>query len=447
MTNSDTLDSGQGKNPKAMLRALDSRNFQLYFAGQLVSLIGTWMQMVAMQWLVYRLTDSALMLGLIGFTNSVPTLLLSPIAGVVADRWNRRTVQIVTQALSMLQAFLLAFLVWSKSAQVWQVVPLSLFLGVVNSFDAPARQAFIIDLVERKEDLNNAIAINSIMFNCARLVGPTVAGFMIAATGEAGCFFLNGVSFLAVIVALLLMHMAPSKPRTRESHLWQELQEGAKYSFGFLPVRTLLLFLALTSVMSMPLQTLLPVIVEDVFHGGSALLGFIMAASGFGSLLGGVYLARRTDILGLEKRIAVAVGMYGVAVIVLAFTHALWVFLPLAMLAGLGLMIQGGSSNMLVQTLVEDDMRGRVMAFYTMCFMGMMPIGSLIAGALADRIGTPNTFIVSGVTCAAGAVWFAGQLGAWREHAHPVYARRGLMGDKRMSESPEVLCVQEGKGE
>ena len=427
MAQASSAPSGEGRTPR-ILRSLNSRNFRLYFSGQLVSLVGTWMQMIAMQWLVYRLTDSALMLGIIGFAAQIPTFLLAPVAGVAADRWNRRDVQLVTQTLAMLQAFVLALLVWTSRAAVWQIVVLSLLLGVVNAFDAPARQAFAVELVERREDLTNAIAINSIMFNMARLIGPAMAGLSIAVIGEGGCFFLNGVSFLAVIVAMLMMRLQPSKPRTREAKLWEELKEGANSAFGFVPIRLLLLFLALTSVMTMPLQTLMPVIAKDILGGGSAMLGFLVAASGIGSLLAGVYLAQRTDVLGLEKRIATTVLLCSISIVAMAFVRSIWLALPLAIVAGFGIMIQGASSNTLVQTLVEDHMRGRVMAFFTMAFMGMMPFGSLLGGALGGRIGVPRTLIVCGTACGLGAIWFASRLDVWRQHAHPVYERKGMLG-------------------
>jgi MFS family permease len=417
-----------------MLRALRSRNFRLYFGGQLVSLVGTWMQMVAMSWLVYRLTDSAAMLGYIGFLSQIPTFVLAPLAGVVADRWNRRSMMVVTQTLAMLQAFLLAFLVWSGAAAVWQIIPLSLLLGVINAFDAPVRQAFTVDLVDRKEDMVNAIAVSSIMFNGARLIGPTVAGLSIAVIGEAGCFFLNGVSFLAVIVALFMMRLAPPKVRTRESQLMQDLKEGASYTLRSIPIRILLLFLALMSVVSMPLQTLMPVMTKQVLHGSAAMLGFLVGAAGVGSLIGGLYLAQRRDVLGLEKRIAFSAGLFGVAAVALGFTRSVWIALPLAVVAGLGLMVQSGSSTTLVQILVEDDKRGRVMSFHTMAFMGMMPFGSLLGGVLGDRIGAPATVLLSGVICLAGTLAFARQLDTWRQHAHPVYERIGVMGQDGTSD-------------
>ena len=426
MTSSEGGGAERGGAPR-ILRSLSSRNFRLYFGGQLVSLVGTWMQMIAMSWLVYRLTNSALWLGIIGFAGQVPTFVLAPVAGVAADRWNRRNIQLVTQTLSMLQAFLLAFLVWSDRAAVWQIVAMGLLLGIVNAFDAPARQAFVIDLVDRREDMTNAIAVNSIMFNMARLLGPGIAGLSIAIIGEAGCFFLNGVSFLAVIVAMLMMRLVPRKPVSRESRLWQELKDGAAYAFGFVPIRILLLFLALTSVMSMPLQTLMPVMAKEVLHAGPAMLGFLVAASGVGSLVGGIYLAQRRDVLGLERKIALAVGAYGAAIVLLAFTRRVWVAFPLAGVAGLGMMVQMASSNTLVQTLVDDHMRGRVMSFFTMSFMGMMPFGSLMGGALAGRIGAPRTLLFSGAVCLAGTVWFASRLDIWREHAHPVYEKKGMM--------------------
>ena len=409
------------------MRALQSRNYRLFFGGQSLSLIGTWMQQVAMSWLVYRLTGSSLLLGVVAFAGQVPSFLLAPVAGVLADRWNKHRVLLWTQSLSMLQAAVLTALVFTEQVQVWHIVSLSLVLGTVNAFDIPARQSFLIEMIEKREDLGNAIALNSSMVNGTRLIGPSVAGIVIAAFGEGVCFLLNAASFLAVIAALAAMHVNVKAAQTVRTSVLHELREGLTYAYNFPPIRSILLLLALVSLMGVPYTVLLPVFARDVLHGGAHTFGFLMAAAGLGAFVSAILLASRRSVVGLGRIIPLASGLFGIAIVAFSLSRSLWLSLPLLFLAGLGMMAQIASSNTILQTVVDDDKRGRVMSLFTMSFMGMAPFGSLLAGALAGRIGVTATMVLGGSLCCAGALVFARNLRSLREHILPLYRQKGII--------------------
>ncbi len=410
-------------------RALGSRNYRLFFAGQGISLIGTWMQQIAMIWLVYRLTHSALLLGVVGFAGQIPTFLVAPFAGVLADRWNRHRTIVVTQTLSLLQAATLAILVLTETAEVWHLVVLAVILGTINAFDMPARQSFIVQMIERKKDLANAIALNSAMVTATRLIGPSIAGILIGAFGEGICFLVNAISYVAVIAALLAMRVAPPPARPANGRMIDGLREGFAYVAGFAPVRDILLLLALIGFMGMPFHILMPVFAKDVLGGGAHTLGFLMGATGLGSLVGAVYLAMRKSIRGFGRIITAAAMVFGVGLIAFSLSHVVWLSMILAFVAGLGMMAQMACSNTVIQTIVDDDKRGRVMSLFTMAFIGMAPFGSLFAGALASRIGAPLTLAIGGGVCVAGGIVFASRLKAMREVLHPIYRKMGIIPD------------------
>jgi MFS family permease len=413
---------------KFMLRALAYRNYRLFFAGQVVSLVGTWITMTATNWLVYRLTGSALLLGVIGFAGQFPAFLFGPLAGILVDRWDRHRLLVGTQTISMLQSFILAFLTLTGRITIGSIVALSIVQGIVNAFDMPARQAFLLTMVENKNDLGNAIALNSSMVNVARLVGPSIAGVVIAATGEGWCFLIDGVSYVAVIVALLLMKVARRAvaPSARGGALHQ-FREGFAYAFGFRPVRAIILLLAIVSLVGVPYAVLMPVFAATVFHGGPHTLGFLLTASGCGALLAALWLATRRSVIGLGRVIPIGSGLFGAGLIAFSFTHDLWLALPCLMVAGFGFMAQMASSNTVIQTVVDDEKRGRVMAFYMMAFLGTAPFGSLIAGTLSSRIGPAHTLLVGGACCILGALWFASGLTAIRSAVRPIYVRLGIL--------------------
>jgi MFS family permease len=416
-----------GINWRLVVRALRHRNYRLFFGGQGISLIGTWMTRVATGWLVYRLTGSAFLLGLVSFSGQIPILLLGPVAGVWVDRLNRHRTLVVTQVLSMLQSFALAVLALTGVISVPEIILLNLFQGGVNAFDMPARQAFVIEMVEDHEDLGNAIALNSSLVNAARLLGPSIAGLVIAAFGEGYCFLIDGFSYVAVIVSLLAMSVA-MRP-TAESHasVLSELQEGWDYVCGFRPIWSILLLLALVSLVGMPYTTLMPIFAGKILHGGPHTLGFLMAASGVGALIGAVTLAARRSVLGLGRVIPMTAGTFGAALIIFAASRQIWLSMLLLVGTGFSFMQQMASSNTILQTIVEHKKRGRVMSFYSMAFQGVAPFGSLIAGATASRIGAPHTLMIGGAICICGAALFALQLPTLRKLIRPIYVRMGII--------------------
>jgi MFS family permease len=411
-----------------MVRALHHRNYQLYFTGQSISLIGTWMTRIATSWLVYRLTGSALLLGLVGFAGQIPSFLLAPFAGVLIDRWNRHRLLVVTQALAMIQSAALAVLTLTGVINIWHVLALSLFQGLINAFDMPARQSFVVEMVEKREDLPNAIALNSSMVNAARLLGPSIGGVIIAAVGEGWCFTIDAVSYLAVIASLLAMRLA-AKPvvKARETRLLQELRDGWSYVAGSPPIRSILLLLALVSLVGMPYTVLMPIFASTVLHGGPHTLGFLMAATGVGALCGALFLAQRRTVVGLGKVIPFMSALFGAGLIGFSLSHVLWLSLILLLFTGIGFMVQMSASNTLLQTLVSDDKRGRVMSYYAMAIMGITPFGSLLAGTLAHRFGAPHTLLFGGCGCLAAAGWFASRLPGLRERVRPIYIEKGIL--------------------
>ena len=387
------------------------------------------MQQIAMSWLVYRLTGSAFLLGVVSFSSQIPIFLLASIAGVYADRWNRLRMLVATQTLSMIQALTLAFLTLYGTIQVWQIIALSIAIGVINAFDMPTRQSFIVQIVDKPEDLGNAIALNSFMFNGARLIGPAVAGILIGLVGEGVCFLINGLSFIVIIIALLAIKVPKRKKAEHTSHLWRDLKEGYSYAFGFAPTRYILLQLGLMSFMGMAYAVLMPVFAKDILHGGPHTLGFLMAASGVGALTGAVYLASRKTILGLGRLIAYASFIFGIGIIAFSFSKILIVSLAMMFLTGFGMIVQIASGNTILQSIVEEDKRGRLMSIYATAIIGMAPIGNLFAGALASRIGAPETLIVSGLACIIGSLFFVSKLPHIRKKVRPIYVKMGIISE------------------
>jgi MFS family permease len=433
---------------RTLLGALRHRNFRLFFFGQGISLIGTWMQQVAMIWLVYRLSHSAFLLGLVGFCSQIPSFFLAPVAGVFTDRWNLHRTILSTQSLAMGQAMVLAVLTLTGTVAVWHVLALSVCLGLVTAFDIPARQSFLIQMVEGRENLGNAIGLNSSMFNAARLVGPAVAGFMIAAVGEGLCFLLNALSFLAVLAALLAMRLprqAAGKPR---QHVLHELMEGFRYAFGCLPIREILMLVALVNMAVMPLTVLLPVFATSVLHGGPDTLGLLTAAMGLGALLGALRVAYRKSVLGLGRQIAWASSIVGLSLIAFSCSHVLWLSLLLLATCGFSVLLETAASNTILQTIVDDDKRGRVMSFYAMAFLGAAPLGSLLAGSLASRLGVAHVVQLAGTMCIMGSMVFAWRLPALRNVIRPIYRRIGILPDltSGIASVAEVAVPEDAEG-
>ena len=410
-----------------LTRALRHRNYRLFFTGQSLSLIGTWITRVATSWLVYRLTGSELLLGLVGFCGQIPTMLLAPFAGVLVDRWDRHRLLVVTQILSMLQTFALAFLTLQNIITVKWLLVLQIAQGIINAFDTPARQAFVVEMVEDRADLPNAIALNSAMVNGSRIIGPSIGGALIAVVGEGWCFLADGVSYIFVVGSLLLMQVNRAKQERVESRMLEELRTGFDYVRASPPIRAALLVLAVVSTMSMPYTVLMPAFVHDVLHGGPKTLGLLMTASGAGALAGGLYLAWRPSIVGLGRVMMFATLTFGAGLIAFAFARSLLVATLILPIVGAGFIIQMASTNTVLQTIVEDKLRGRVMAFYTMAFFGTAPIGSLLAGVAADRFGSPATIAFGGVACVASALWLASKLPSLRAIVRPIYIERGIL--------------------
>jgi len=385
------------------------------------------MQRISLPWLVYNITDSAFLLGVVSFAGQIPTFLLAPFAGVITDRFNRYKVLLITQVLSFVQALLLAVLTISGAVQIWHIVALSIAFGCINAFDVPSRHSFVIEMVENKEDLGNAIALNSMMFNGARLIGPSVAGLILATAGEGICFLINAISYIFVIASLLAMHINQREMPQKKTHMFRELTEGLDYTFGFPPIKHIILLLAVVSLMGSSYQVLMPVFAKEVLKGGSQTFGFLMGAAGLGALLGAIYLASRESILKLGRIIPAASGLFGAGLIILSFVKIFPVTILLMVMVGLGVMLHTASSNTILQTITDDDKRGRVMSFYTMAIMGTAPFGSLIAGFLAKTIGTPETILIGGVSCVIGALFFLRKLPELKSIVRPVYVRMGII--------------------
>ncbi|GET33664.1 MFS transporter [Prolixibacter bellariivorans] len=415
---------------KNTFRSLQYRNYRLFFGGQSISLTGTWIQRIAMPWLVYHLTGSVVLLGVVGFAGQIPTFLLASYAGVITDRRNRYHILIATQVLAMLQALTLALLYFLGIIEVWHILALSVMLGLINAFDVPARQSFVIEMVEKKKDLGNAIALNSSMVNGARLIGPSVAGVLIATTGEGVCFLINGLSYLVVIASLIGMKVTPRVIAKKSTRVMQELKEGFHYTFGFAPIKSIILLLALVSLMGMPYNVLMPVFAKEVLHGDSHTFGFLMGATGLGAITGAMYLASRKSVDGLERLIPAAAAVFGLGLIAFSQSRLFWLSMILMVLTGLGMMLTMASSNTIIQTVVDDSKRGRVMSFYAMAFMGTAPFGSLFAGAVAKVVGAPLTLAIGGAAVVAGALLFARQLPKIQETILPVYREMGIRPNK-----------------
>lgn len=420
----------RGQHPNrahALLRALRHRNFRLFFGGQLVSLIGTWMQTVAQSWLVYRLTGSSLLLGLVGFTSQIPVFLLSPLGGAMADRYSRHRIVITTQSTMMVLALILATLTLSGQVRVWQIMMLAALMGTANAFDIPARQAFIVEMVG-KQNLMNAIALNSSMFNGARVVGPAVAGLVVAGIGEGWCFLANGVSYIAVIAGLLMMRLQARPPQQLKGSPLQHVVEGFRYARDTAPVRAILLLVGLVSIVGMPYTVLMPIFADQILRGGARGLGILMGSTGMGALLGALTLAARSGVRGLGKLIAFASAGFGLSLILFSLSRSFWLSAALLVPAGYSMMLQMACSNTLLQSMVPDRLRGRVMALYSMMAMGMAPFGALFAGTAASHLGAPLTVALGAGGCVVGAAVFALRLAYLRGEARQLIVAQGMMG-------------------
>ncbi|HVW83487.1 MAG TPA: MFS transporter [Bryobacteraceae bacterium] len=398
------------------LRALRHRNFQLFFGGQVISLTGTWMDSVAQAWLIYRLTGSSVLLGLVSFANQIPVFLISPLGGYVADRWNRHRIIIFTQAASMVLALALAWLTLSGKIQIWQLFVLAALLSVVNAFDIPARQSFLVEMVGR-DDLINAIALNSSMFNGARMVGPAVAGLLVAKIGEGWCFFANGISYVAVITGLLMMKVGPGFQRNVPLSAWANIRDGFRYVAHTGPIRALLVMLAILSFAGLPFTVLMPVFADGILHGGPRAFGMLMGFVGLGAMCGALLLASRSDVSGLSRWLAAASVVFSIMLAGFAFSRSVRLSCALLLVAGFSMMIQVGATNTLIQSMVPDHYRGRVMSAYSMMLIGMSPVGAMAAGFEAEHIGAPLTIGIGAAVCLISAILFATRLPAFRRSA------------------------------
>jgi MFS family permease len=425
----DSSPSLAAKQPhwsKTTFRALRHRNFQLFFGGQFISLIGTWMQTIAQTWLVYRLTGSSLLLGVVGFSSQIPIFLLAPVGGLVADRWNRQKVVIATQSTSMILAFMLAGLALAHRLTVWEIVVLAAGLGVVNAFDIPARQAFLVEMVTR-DDLMNAVALNSSMFNGARVAGPAIAGILVATLGVGWCFFANAVSYIAVIIGLFLMRIEKPTELEENDSAIENVIEGFRFVRRTGPVWALLLLVGLVSFVAMPVTVLMPIFADRILHGGVQGLGWLMGATGVGALLGALALAARREVRGLGRWVFISAAWFGVALVLFGFSRWMWISLVVLVPAGFFMMVDMAATNTLLQAMAPDRLRGRVMAVYSMMTGGMAPLGALTAGAAAARIGAPVTVALGGVACAIGAFWFWRHWPGLRESARELLVASGMM--------------------
>ena len=417
-----------------MFRAMKYKNYRLFVGGQSLSLIGTWIQMVAVTWLVYKMTNSAFILGVVGFSGQLPLFIIAPFAGVIADRWDKKRILLITQSLALAQAMILSILVFTKVVLIWHIIALSIFLGIINAFDMPIRQAFVVDMLDnKKQDLGNAIALNSSMVNGARLIGPSIAGILIATVGDGWCFAINCLSYLAVIISLFRMKIINIPKIETQSHVIIQLKQGFSYTFGFKPIRYLLLLLALVSLIGTPMTLLAPVFAKDFLHGNASTFGFLMSAYGTGALIGAVYLLNKKNVLGLGKLIAFAVAVFGAGMIAFALSRALWLSVIIIMFSGMGMMLHVASTNTLLQTMAEENKRGRVMSFYAMAFRGMSPFGSLIGGSLAGLIGAPVTLILGGVGCIIAVSFYFRKLPSLRTYVRPIYEHIGILPEVAIS--------------
>jgi len=410
-----------------MTRALRARNYRLFFCGQIISLVGNWMTSVALSWLVFRLTGSTLLLGTVAFFSQIPAFLLGPFAGVWIDRLNRLRVLKWTQTAAMLQSFALAVLTLGHHITVTHILVLGAIQGAINSLDMPARQAFVVQMVENKEDLPNAIALNSSMVNAARLVGPAIAGAIIAVSGEGWCFLLDGISYLAVLASMFFMRVGPQPAPKNQLSPLASFVDGWNYVSHFAPVRAILLLMASVTLLSLPYTVLMPAVAKTILGGDSHTLGYLMGGSGIGALAGALFLASRKSVLGLGKLIPFATSILGLGLIAFSFSRNIYLSIALMPLAGFGFMVQMASCNTLMQTLVPDEKRGRAMSFFAMSFQGTMPFGSLFAGALSHQIGPMPTIQISGALALVVAGVFARSLPSLRVHVRPIYRAKGIL--------------------
>jgi MFS family permease len=419
-------------------RALRHRNFKLFFFGQSISVIGSWMTRLATTWLVYHLTHSALLLGIVSFAGQIVSFVLGPFAGVWVERLDRRKLLVGTQAFAAVQSFAMAALTLAHVITLWEIIGLTALQGVINALDMPARQSFLVQMVEDRNDLSNAIAINSSMANGARLIGPAIAGLVIAALGEGGCFLIDGVSYFAVIASLLLMRIKSLETPRKKADMLEQIREGWDYVYTFRPIRTILLLFSLISLMGYSWSVLLPIFAAQVLHGGAATLGWLMGASGIGALVSALSLAVRKSVVGLTRMLQIASATLGGALILFGLSHTLWLSLVLMAFVGFGMLQAASASNTIIQSLVPEDKRARAMSYYTMAFFGAAPFGSLLAGSLADRIGATHTVIITGAFCIAGSLWFTLELPKIRAVMRPIYQEMGLLLAPRINLSPGI---------
>jgi MFS family permease len=410
-----------------MVRAFRHRNFRLYFGGQSISLIGTWVQQIALGWTIYQLTHSSFLLGLVSFAGQLPLFIVTPLAGVLVDRFNRHRLLIATQTLAMLQALALALVVTTHTLQVWNLIALNVVAGIILAVDLTARQAFIVEMVGSGRDLPNAVALNAFVINGGRMLGPAIAGLLLTIVSPAVCFFVNAISYIPVIAALRFMRVDEYIPPKNQAGPLHELIEGVRYSMGFPPIRAVLFLVALVSLIGLPYAVLMPIFAAEVLHGGAETLGLLMTAPGIGALVGTVYLASRKSILGAGVRVAAGAFIFGAGLIMAGLSRNLTLALIGLGFVGLGMIVQLATSNTVLQTIVDDDKRGRVMSLYTMAFMGMAPFGSILGGTLAHRLGVPMTFLLGGIICIGGALLFATKIPTLRPMVLPIYRRKGII--------------------
>lgn len=414
---------------KNIFRSLQYYNFRLYFIGQSISFVGTWIQRLAIPWLVYRLTDSPFLLGLVSFAGQIPTFLFSPLAGVWVDRWNKYNTLLITQILAMIQALLIFLLYILNFLNIWEIIILSILLAIINAFEIPLRQAFMVELVDKKEDLGNAVALHSLMVNIARLLGPSLAGILISLTNEGICFLVNAISYIFAVIFLLRMRIINKKDKEKKEpvSVIEDMKEGFSYVFGFSPLRYSILLLALISLVGMPYTILMPIFASKILRGNAYTFGFLMAGSGIGALIAGFYLASRKTVLGLGKIIAFSSIIFGIGLIFFSLSRNFSLSFLLMIMTGLGMILSMAGINTLLQTIAEDDKRGRVMSFYTMAFIGITPLGSLLAGSLADRIGAPSTLLIFGIFVLIGGIYYISKLSEIRRFICPLYVKLGII--------------------
>ncbi|MDA8307072.1 MAG: MFS transporter [Deltaproteobacteria bacterium] len=422
MRHSSSESGGAGRF-KNIFRALRYRNYRLFFFGQGISLIGTWTQQVALSWLVFTLTGSTVLLGTVAFCSQIPMLFLGPFAGVCADRFDRKQLLLWTQGLAMVQAFLLAGLVLAGVIRPWEIIALSILIGTINAFDIPIRQSFVLAMVDNRDDLGNAIALSSAMFNCARLIGPSVAGILISAFGEGICFLINGISFVPVLAALLAIRVAERQGLGQKGRVFSEFREAVVYARGFEPITAILVMLSVVALAGSPYIVLMPAFAKDVLHGNANTYGFLMSSSGLGAIAGTIYLASRKNAKGLIKAIPVSAGIFGAAIAAFALSHTSMLCVLFVFFAGFSMMTEIASSNTIIQTVVDEDKRGRVMSLYAMSLMGVMPFGSFLAGSVAGKMGVQSTLLAGAAICVAGAAVFACRLPRLGHILQPVFSR------------------------